>query len=353
MLEPLDFRYAARAIFVKHADQRQIFDLLFDGFWKLQPGVEPESAAGLTDRRTIDTAAAAFGGSLSAAAHTSDADRDNDRPEAPVVLAAYSPTETLRLEDFQDLSPEEVSEVERLIASRRWPIASKASRRLRRSSKPGSLDLRRVLRANIRHGGESMGLAWRRPKSKRRGLVLICDISGSMSSYSRLLLVFAHALHQGLGEVESFVFGTRLTRITRLLQHRRVDNALQLVSGSVMDWSGGTRIGSSLREFNRRWSRRLLGHGASVLIVSDGWERDDAGALAKEMRHLQRSAFRLIWLNPLLGQPGFEPLTAGLQAALPFVDDFLPVHNLNSLEELGANLAETDGVRPVRRAVPA
>ena len=198
-----------------------------------------------------------------------------------------------------------------------------------------------------------MGLAWRRPKPKRQGLVFICDISGSMSNYSRLLLVFAHALHQGLGEVESFVFGARLTPITKILQHLSVDNALQLVSGSVMDWSGGTRIGSSLREFSRRWSRRLLGRGASVLIVSAGWERGDPGALAKEMRRLQRSTFRLIWLNPLLGQPGFEPLTAGLQAALPYVDDFLPINNLNCLEKLGAILAETDGVRPFRGAVPA
>ncbi|MBO9313937.1 MAG: VWA domain-containing protein, partial [Chloroflexus sp.] len=177
----------------------------------------------------------------------------------------------------------------------------------------------------------------------------ICDISGSMERYSRILLQFAHAISAGLGNVETFVFGTRLTRITRQLRHKDIDDAIDAVSKHVVDWSGGTRIGEAIKEFNFRWGRRVLGRSPVVLLISDGWDRGDPELLAREMDRLQRSCHRLIWLNPLLGTPGYEPLTVGMQAALPFVDDFLPVHNLVSLEQLGAKLASLGPQRPLRR----
>jgi len=171
-----------------------------------------------------------------------------------------------------------------------------------------------------------------------------------MERYTRLLLHFVYGLTLGLGQpVESFVFGTRLTRITRHLEHEDVEQALREVSGAVMDWAGGTRIGESLLTFNTKWSRRVLGRGAMVLVISDGWDRGDVDLLRKEMARLQRSSYRLIWLNPLLGSPTYQPLTRGIQAALPYVDDFLPIHNLDSLESLAYALADVTGRRPVRR----
>lgn len=192
-------------------------------------------------------------------------------------------------------------------------------------------------------------LARRAPKLKRRKLVLICDISGSMDRYTRLLLHFLHSMERSLDNVEVFVFGTRLTRITHALRTRDTDSAIAAVTDEVQDWSGGTRIGESLRTFNRRWARRVLGHGAIVLIISDGWDRGEPEVLAAEMARLQRSSYRLIWLNPLLGSPGYRPLTQGIQAALPYVDTFLPVHNLQSLEELAALLDEVQLSRPDRK----
>lgn len=192
-------------------------------------------------------------------------------------------------------------------------------------------------------------MAWRDIRTEPRPLVLICDISGSMERYSRILLQFAHAISAGLGDVETFVFGTRLTRITRQLRHKDIDDAIDAVSKHVVDWSGGTRIGEAIKEFNFRWGRRVLGRSPVVLLISDGWDRGDPELLAREMDRLQRSCHRLIWLNPLLGTPGYEPLTVGMQAALPFVDDFLPVHNLVSLEQLGAKLASLSAQRPPRR----
>ncbi len=181
-------------------------------------------------------------------------------------------------------------------------------------------------------------------------MVVLADISGSMERYTRLLLLFLYSLTRGLGgRIEAFLFGTRLTRVTRELEGRDPAEALAKVARAVSDWSGGTRIGETLAEFNLRWARRVLGQGAVVLFISDGWDRGDPAALATEMARLQRSAHRLIWLNPLLGAPDYEPLARGMRTALPFVDDFLPVHSLASLEELGRHLAALPAARPARR----
>lgn len=183
-----------------------------------------------------------------------------------------------------------------------------------------------------------MRLFRRKPRIRRRPLVLICDVSGSMERYSRLLMIFAHAIARR-EDVEAFVFSTRLTRITRLLRYRDLDLALNSVSRGVHDFSGGTRIGDALADFNRHWARRVLGHGAVVIIISDGWDRGDPSQLERELVHLRRSAYRLIWLNPLLGSEGYEPLTRGMAAALPHCDDFLDAHNVKALEDLGRLLS--------------
>ena len=186
-----------------------------------------------------------------------------------------------------------------------------------------------------------MTLFRRKPRVRRRPLVLICDVSGSMERYSRLLMIFAHAIARR-EDLEAFVFSTRLTRITRMLRQRDLDRALDTVSKRVHDFSGGTRIGDAIGDFNRHWARRVLGHGAVVIIISDGWDRGDPDHLVAELIHLRRSAHRLIWLNPLLGSKGYEPLTRGMAAALPHCDDFLAAHNVEALEDLGKLLAGLD-----------
>jgi uncharacterized protein with von Willebrand factor type A (vWA) domain len=263
-------------------------------------------------------------------------------------VASYSQSEVLRQKDFDTLTEEEMVEVRRLIRLMRLPAGLTRSRRARAGGND-QLDMRRLLRRSMRFGGELLVFSWKSPRMRPRPLVLLCDISGSMERYTRLLLNFAYALKNASTRVEAFVFATRLTRITRMLRSHDVDAALNRVTASVDDWSGGTRIGEAIESFNRRYARRVLGHGATVAIISDGWDRGDAAQMRHAIARLQRSCHRLIWMNPLMGAPGYEPLTLGLQAALPFVDDFLPAHNLANLEALGALLLDTANRRPVRR----
>jgi uncharacterized protein with von Willebrand factor type A (vWA) domain len=263
-------------------------------------------------------------------------------------VASYSQAEVLRQKDFDTLTEAEMAEVRRLIRLMRLPAGLTRSRRARAGGHD-RLDIRRLLRRSLRFGGELLVFSWKSPTLRPRPLVLLCDISGSMERYTRLLLNFTYALKSASTRVEVFVFATRLTRITRLLRSHDVDAALNRVMASVDDWSGGTRIGEAIETFNRRYARRVLSHGATVAIISDGWDRGDAEHMRRAIARLQRSCHRLIWMNPLMGAPGYEPLTLGLQAAIPFVDDFLPAHNLANLEALGALLLETASRRPVRR----
>jgi uncharacterized protein len=263
-------------------------------------------------------------------------------------VASYSQAEVLRQKDFDTLTEAEMAEVRRLIRLMRLPAGLTRSRRARAGGRD-RLDIRRLLRRSLRFGGELLVFSWKSPTLRPRPLVLLCDISGSMERYTRLLLNFAYALKSASTRVEAFVFATRLTRITRLLRSHDVDAALNRVTASVDDWSGGTRIGEAIESFNRHYARRVLGHGATVAIISDGWDRGDAAEMRHAIAKLQRSCRRLIWMNPLMGAPGYEPLTLGLQAALPFVDDFLPAHNLANLEALGVLLLERANRRPVRR----
>ncbi len=262
---------------------------------------------------------------------------DEQQLELDVALS-YSASEALRHKDFADFDADEMAEVRALMQLLRLRIERRTTPRKVRG-RGRQIDMRRTLRAALRTGGEPLALPRRERKRRQRPLVVLCDISGSMDRYSRVLLQFVYAITTGLRDVESFVFGTRLTRITHALRHRDIDEAVDRVTKDVVDWGGGTRIGDALKHFNRTWGRRVLGHGAIVLLISDGWDRGDPTLVGEEMARLQRMCHRLIWLNPLLGRPGYEPLTRGLQAALPHVDDFLSVHNLYSLEQLGDVLA--------------
>jgi uncharacterized protein with von Willebrand factor type A (vWA) domain len=265
-------------------------------------------------------------------------------------IGAYSPLEVVRHKDFRDMTWEEIQAAKRAMAHLDWKLGLRRTRRYH-SGPGGRLNLRRLVRDNLRFGGELLRLTYRMRVYHPRPLVVLCDISGSMERYSRMLLHFVHALTHGrLGvDVEAFVFSTRLTRITHHLRHRDVDESLDELGLAVQDWSGGTRIGEAIKAFNFDWARRVLGRGAVVLIISDGWDRGDSQMLACEMARLQRSAHRVIWLNPLLGSPAYEPTQRGMAAALAYIDDFLPGCNLASLEQLAGLLSSVALVRPERK----
>jgi uncharacterized protein with von Willebrand factor type A (vWA) domain len=273
---------------------------------------------------------------------------DFETPPEDVLL--FSASEALRKKDFSQFTAEEIAEARRVMAQMTWRLGARQTRRKQNALRGEFIDYRRTLRQSLKQGGVPLDLRYRSRKQRMRPLVLICDISGSMDRYSRMLLRFVHALEHGLDSVEVFVFGTRLTRITRELRKRDVDHAIEDVVASVDDWSGGTRIGEAIKTFNYDWSRRVLRSGATVVVISDGWDRGDPDLLGDEMARLQRSCRRLIWLNPLLGAPGYQPLTQGIRAALPSIDHFLPVHNLQSLAVLAELLGESDSQPPRRRS---
>ena len=339
-----DVKAAARAVLVSRRRDLPWFDKAFELFWQARDPRELEQLElGLMiQRRTERTKRAAIQKLALNDNHGEDGSTDTDRTAR---TALYSAREALRRKDFAQLEGDELDEIKRLMATMHWELETRRTRRLKPSSGGHRLDLRRTLRRNLAHGGELVDLVGRDRKHRRRPLVLLCDISGSMEPYSRLLLHFIYAVSHprsadpGISRVEAFAFGTRLTRLTQELAERDVDRALQAAAHRIEDWGGGTRTGDALREFNFNWSRRLLGQGAAVLIISDGWDRGDIALLGQEMERLHRSCHRLIWLNPLLGSPDYQPLTRGIVAALPHVDDFLPVHNLASLEQLGELLA--------------
>jgi uncharacterized protein len=335
-----DFRNALRAVFVSRKEDIPLFEAAFDIFWAPP---DPRASAGIIPGRSRTLPMAPERAKVWADAlglNRSQMSREQTQQEFPASSSGYSAQELLRQKDFEDMTWAETEEVKRLLEQAPWRVAERRTRRLR-PSRSGRIDLRRSARHAIRSSGELMTLFRRKPRVRRRPLVLICDVSGSMERYSRLLMIFAHAIARR-EDLEAFVFSTRLTRITRLLRHRDIDRALDSVSKGVHDFSGGTRIGDALGDFNRKWARRVLGHGAVVTIVSDGWDRGDPEQLTSELVHLRRSAHRLIWLNPLLGTEGYEPLTRGMAAALPLCDDFLAAHNLAALEDLGKLLGSLD-----------
>ena len=238
------------------------------------------------------------------------------------------------------MSSEEIKQAVVAIQRLRLPIMDVPTRRYRPSSTGNRVDMRRTLRAALRSGGDIIPLVKRKRRYRHPPLVVICDISGSMERYSRMFLHFMHAITNDRDRVHTFLFGTRLTNITRHLRHKDVDASLAKVGEAVEDWSGGTRIGHCLHDFNRNWSRRVLSQGAVVLLISDGLDREEGHGLAEEMERLHKSCRNLIWLNPLLRYDGFEPKSVGIRAMLPHVDKFKTVHNLDSLRDLTELLSE-------------
>jgi uncharacterized protein with von Willebrand factor type A (vWA) domain len=350
-----DFYWTLHAVFVSRPEQRVIFHQCFRLFWRDPQFLEhmmsfmlPQIKGTQEDRR------AEAGEKRAAQALLGDA-----RPEPPPVpegfneaepqieidaTATQSAEERLKTLDFEQMSVEEVAEAKRMLARLSLPVTPLQSRRLQTASQGPRIDPRATIRAALRHGGEVMALHRRKPRIRWPNLVVICDISGSMSQYSRMVLHFlhavAHARGQGWAKVHGFTFGTRLTNITRHLANRDVDAALRMAGAEAQDWAGGTRIGTSLATFNRDWSRRVLGQGAVVLLITDGLDRDDTGVLSHEIERLHLSCRRLIWLNPLLRWEGFAPKASGIRAMLPHVDSFRAGHSVTSLAALAAVISD-------------
>lgn len=328
--------YAARGLLLNRRENLRLFDLIFNRFWRVPPAdsrLGRATAAGQPNHRPKKPQTFTIATLMAAKARPTD-----EEIEITDKSATFSSLEVLRRKDFSELTPEELDAVKRLIQQMQWQVSLRQTRR--RVADPGGelLHLRQTLRTAAKYGGVPLGLAWQRKKIKQRALVLIADVSGSMEKYARLVLQFFYSVSHSLKNVECFVFGTRLTRITPQLRLKNIDRALDEAAREVADWSGGTRIGDSLKSFNQQWSRRVLRRGAVVVIISDGWERGDVAGLKREMRYLHHRCYRLIWLNPLLGKATYRPLVEGMAAALPFVDDFLPIHNLQSLAALAEHL---------------
>jgi uncharacterized protein with von Willebrand factor type A (vWA) domain len=327
-----DVRVAGRTIFVRRSEDQPIYDAAFDLFWR-RPAASSRLSGQLPRIRQSEDR-----GTLSGAPSQPDAPASKESVATARPRTA-SARELLRTADFAALTPDESRDAQAMLVALRLRLATRRGRRSRLKRSGHRPAARFMLRRALAAGGEALRWRWLRRVRRPRPIVLICDISGSMERYSRFMLRFAHALRRSGAPVEVFVFATRLTRITRQLELRTADAALRRVAERVVDWSGGTRIGECLRELNQRWVRRTVRSGAVVLLVSDGWERGDPALLAREMATLQRSCYRLIWLDPLASRPGFEPATLGLRAALPYIDDLVPCASVVSLTEMAERLA--------------
>jgi uncharacterized protein with von Willebrand factor type A (vWA) domain len=347
-----DFRYALAAVLVNRREQQEIFDQAFEVYWRDPYRVERmlqellQLMGGLRRvERDGPRLAERVARALAPQTVPGPRAREEPPPQAqPDARLTVSPREVLQHKDFASMTPEELEEAKRVLRDMRLPLPMLPARRLESRAR-GRVDLRATMKQMIRQAGGVAELKRRAPDERHPTLVVLCDISGSMESYTRMLLHFVHAVTNDRDRVHTFLFGTRLTNITRHLRNRDVDVALNAVSAAVHDWAGGTRIGACLKEFNQRWARRLLGQGAVVLLISDGLDSDAGEGLTREAARLARSCRELIWLNPLLRYEGFEARPAGIRAMLPYVDAFLPVHNLASLTQLGETLGNLERPR--------
>jgi uncharacterized protein len=341
-----DVRAALAALLTAAPDEREIFDAAFELFWrdpdwesKLRALLLPKVQGGLPPPRRNNRLADAL--AARAAAPRDAPPRPEEHQEHELrAHASFSAEERLRQRDFETLTADEWRTLRHLIRAQRLPLATERTRRLKAASHGTHADLRASARHAVRAGGDWTVWKYRAPVERKPPLVLMLDISGSMSAYSRAVLYFCHALLHSRERLQVFLFGTRLTHATRALRERDPDIALAQLATQVADWSGGTRIGATLGEFNRRWARRMLGGRATVLIVTDGLDHEASETLAAEMARLHRFAHRVVWLNPLLRYCDFAPKARGVQAMLPHVDAHYPVHNLDCLEAFGRSLSE-------------
>ena len=331
-----DVYYTCRTLLVHSHDEIPIFDRAFEAFWRVhnqssirrdpQPGDQRANAATIEQALASHQFSAPSGG-------------DDIESETPIEvgLQIWSDLGTLADKDFAALTPEEIADARAALARLVWNPGERRTRRWIRGHGP-RLDIRSAIADSVRTGGDVVRLRRRARRLRPRPLVLLCDVSGSMERYSRMLLHFAHAVALRHHQVEAFLFSTHLTRITRQLRLKRSDDAIAAASHLAVGWSGGTRIGEALKELHQRWSRRVLHRAPVVLLISDGWDRGDPNELRDQIARLQRSCHRLVWLNPLIGTTDYAPLTRGLQAALPFVDDFLPARTLRNFADLAEHL---------------
>ena len=336
-----DFRALLRSNLILQKEDFPVFDLVFDCFWREQ-SYERVPMETLEIQGTPSESGAEEGG-------------DEDGLEEAVAEAAaqenvplenleefsiptYSPQELLNRKDFSEMGVEESRAIARAILLIATKIATQISRRKKVGRKGSTVDPRWTLRRSMKYGGEIVELVQRKRRIKKTKVVLLCDVSGSMDCYSRFLIQFMYGLQNELWGVETFVFSTSLSRITHLIRTKDIGNALEKISGSILGWSGGTNIGRSLHTFNRSFAPSMVTHRSVVVIISDGWDRGDVSLLEREMQDLKRRCKKIIWLNPLLASDNYEPLCKGMQAALPYLDLFLSVHNVNSLVALGRTL---------------
>ncbi len=266
---------------------------------------------------------------------------DSDDSEPPKSFTLYSPTELLSRKDFGKMSEQELMQVQRLISSMAQQMATALSRRKKARRTAHGIDAARTMRHSLRYGGEVVQLMRRGPKIGKTKMVLLCDVSGSMDVYTKFLLQFLYGVQNGLRGVETVVFSTRMSRITSLLRRRHIDAALDLIGNAVQDWSGGTKIGQCFKEFNDKMAPNMVSSKTLVVIISDGWDTGDTTVLDAEMARLKSRSHRIIWLNPLLGNPGYQPLCQGMHTALPYIHDFMPVHSAESLRQFGQLVATT------------
>ena len=331
-----DFYWTLHAVFVNRRDQRELFDQAFHIFWRNPELLEKMMGMMLPVLRTDAADEEEMSRRLAEALHQPGDGRQNQQAEEEVRVEAtmtFSDRELLQKMDFEKMSNAELAQAKAALHRMALPLADVPTRRFAPDPRGERADMRATLRSQLRAGG-LVTLKRKRRRVRPPPLVILCDISGSMSRYSRIFLHFMHAVTNDRDRVFTFLFGTRLTNITRYLRQKDVDIALDQVADAVEDWSGGTRIGQCLAEFNRRWSRRVLGQGAIVLLITDGLDREAGAGIGKEMDRLHKSCRRLIWLNPLLRYEGFAPKSLGMRAILPHVDEFRPVHSLESLDEL-------------------
>jgi uncharacterized protein with von Willebrand factor type A (vWA) domain len=364
--ERMDFFWTLHACFVNRPEHRVIYAQVFRLYWRDPRYLEHMMSFMLPAIRGVQEEKSAASGEKRAA----QALLDDLLPEVPeneqseegteveiTSTLTMSAEEKLRTLDFEQMSTAEVAEAKRMLSRLALPVKPIPSRRGKASIRGKQADFRRTLRQSMRYGGEIQTIARKEPRMRWPNLVVLCDISGSMSQYSRMVLHFLHAVANqkgaGWAKVHAFTFGTRLTNISRHLATRDVDAALKAAGAEAQDWEGGTRIGQCLHAFNRDWSRRVMGQGAVVLLITDGLDRDDAGALEKEMERLQLSCRRLIWLNPLLRWDGFAPKATGIRAMLPHVDSFRAGHSIQSLEQLAEAISRPDDLGEKARLMAA
>ena len=336
-----DFHALLRSNLISQKEDFPVFDILFDCFWREQ-SYERVPMETVDIQGTPTESGAQEGGdeegleeAVAETVATENVPLENlDEFSVPT----YSPQELLNRKDFSEMGVEESRAIARAILLIATKIATQISRRKKLGRKGNVVDPRWTMRKNMKYGGEIIELVTRKRRIKKTRVVLLCDVSGSMDCYSRFLIQFMYGLQNELWGVETFVFSTSLSRITHLIRTKDIANALEKISGSILGWSGGTNIGRSLHTFNRNFAPSMVTHRTVVVIISDGWDRGDVSLLEREMQDLKRRCKKIIWLNPLLASENYEPLCKGMQAALPYLDLFLSVHNVNSLITLGRTL---------------